>query len=62
MFDSFQAVDTAPPSCSLDPEPDCSGYTDAAICIQKNWTTTATLQDTASGRLQLSCKKKKINK
>lgn len=44
-----ETVDTAPPSCSLDPEPDCSGYTDAAICAQKNWTTTATLQDSTSG-------------
>ncbi|MPC24810.1 von Willebrand factor A domain-containing protein 7 [Portunus trituberculatus] len=43
-----ETVDTEAPLCSLDSEPDCTGFNIIGICNQKNWTTTATLQDSAS--------------
>ncbi|XP_063860185.1 von Willebrand factor A domain-containing protein 7-like [Scylla paramamosain] len=44
-----ETVDTEAPLCSLDTEPDCSGFNIIGICNQKNWTITATLQDSVSG-------------
>ncbi|XP_068232515.1 von Willebrand factor A domain-containing protein 7-like [Palaemon carinicauda] len=41
--------DLDPPTCILEGEPDCSGFTYNGICDQKNWTAVATLQDKGSG-------------
>ncbi|XP_066988330.1 uncharacterized protein [Macrobrachium rosenbergii] len=41
--------DLDPPTCVLDTEPDCTGFTYNGICDQKNWTAVATLQDKGSG-------------
>ncbi|CAL4114738.1 unnamed protein product, partial [Meganyctiphanes norvegica] len=45
--------DTLSPNCNLTNVPDCTGYMLNGICSQKNWTTTAILQDPLSGILSV---------
>ncbi|XP_071539177.1 uncharacterized protein [Panulirus ornatus] len=41
--------DTAPPTCISTDNPDCSGYDTEGTCGQRDWSVSATLQDTLSG-------------